>query len=144
MPRNKKIVESLNQLIKGEHMSIDAFNIYISKLKDQNVMYKFQEIQDQHRENIKQLSHYIHGLDGQAEENTGLSGRMAKIKMNMQTSSDIPASDYIKKAIEGMTKGIAMTEELLRGDLDASSRELVGQILERDRESIEKLNDLIQ
>ena len=125
-------------------MSIRAFNVYISKLNDPSVARKFQEIQDQHRENIKQLSHYIHELGGQAEENTGFKGTMAQLKIRMQTSPHIPSSDYIKKAIEGMTKGIAMTEELLRGDLDPSSRELVGQVLERDRNAIQELRSLIE
>ena len=143
MDKQNEVIKSLNQLVQGEYMSIEAFNIYISKLRDDKVRTTFQQVQNQHRENIKNLTYYIQELGGQPKENTGLRGTMADMKINMQTSSEIPPSDYIKKAIEGMTKGIQMTENLLRGDLDDSSRKLVGEILQKDRESIEKLRGLI-
>src|SRR5690554_3495883 len=125
-------------------MSIKAFNIYISKLKDEGVKRAFQEVQDQHRENIKNLTHYIQDLGGQANENSGFKGTMAEMKISMQSSSHTESSDYIKKAIEGMIKGVNMTENLLRGDLDDPSRQLVGEILENDRGAIEKLRSLKQ
>lgn len=138
-----EVIKSLNQLVQGEYMSIEAFNIYISKVRDDKVKTTFQQVQDQHRKNIQNLAHYIQELGGQPKEDTGLKGTMADMKINMQTSPEIAPSDYIKKAIEGMTKGIQMTENLLRGDLDDSSRELVGEILQKDRKSIEKLKSLI-
>ncbi len=123
-------------------MSIKAFNIYISKLKDESIKRSFQEVQNQHRENIKYLTHYIQDLGGLVNENTGFKGTMSELKINMQASGNIEPSDYIKKAIEGMIKGVNMTENLLRGDLDDSSRKLVGEILENDRNSIELLRTL--
>jgi bacterioferritin len=140
--KTKEIIHSLNQLVQGEYMSIKAFNIYISKLKDESIKRSFQEVQNQHRENIKYLTHYIQDLGGLVNENTGFKGTMSELKINMQASGNIEPSDYIKKAIEGMIKGVNMTENLLRGDLDDSSRKLVGEILENDRNSIELLRTL--
>ena len=40
-------------------------------------------------------------------------------------------------------KGVNMAEKVLRGDLDHSSRGIAGEILEKDRKSIEKLNKLL-
>lgn len=142
MNQKQEVIHSLNQLIQGEYMSINAFDIYISKVQNGVIKKTFQSIQDQHRENVKNLACYIQKIGGQANENIGLKGTMSNIKMNIQTSSKIDPSDYIKKAIEGMTTGIHMTEDLLRGDLDEPSRQLVGQILEKDRQSIEILDSL--
>ncbi|RBP35562.1 PA2169 family four-helix-bundle protein [Garciella nitratireducens] len=142
MNKKKEIIHSLNQLIQGEYMSIEAFNIYISKVQDAKVKQIFQQVQNQHRENIKNLSHYIQELGGQPDENIGLKGSMAQMKINIQTSPKIAPSDYIKKSIEGMTKGITMIEKLLRGDLDQTSRKLVEKVLQKDRASIEQLKNL--
>ncbi len=51
----------------------------------------------------------------------------------------------LKKAIEGETKGVNMAEKVLRGgDLDDESRGIAGEILEKDRKSIEKLKKLLE
>ncbi|NLM04466.1 MAG: hypothetical protein GX214_05545, partial [Clostridiales bacterium] len=49
----------------------------------------------------------------------------------------------IEKAIEGETKGVNMAEKVLRGDLDDRSRDIAGEILEKDRKSIDKLKRLL-
>jgi bacterioferritin len=41
-----------------------------------------------------------------------------------------------------MTRGINMAEKVLRGKLDDESRNMVGGILEKDRESIDELRTL--
>jgi len=50
--------------------------------------------------------------------------------------------EVISKAIEGETKGVNMAEKVLRGNLDNESRNVAGQILQNDRESIKKLEGL--
>ncbi|MDD2217917.1 MAG: hypothetical protein PHX63_05750, partial [Eubacteriales bacterium] len=50
----------------------------------------------------------------------------------------------VKKAIDGETKGVNMAEKVLRGKLDNNSRKFVGEILENDRRSIERLKGLVK
>lgn len=140
---NAKVIESLNQLLQGEYMAVESFNNFISKLEDKNVKQCFQEIQKQHRENIDKLASYIQSIGGQPDENLGMKGTMGEMMLNMDLGPSSDMEEIIKKAIEGETKGVNMAEKVLRGDLDDRSRDIAGEILEKDRKSIEKLKKLL-
>ena len=49
-----------------------------------------------------------------------------------------------KVAIEGETKGVNMAEKVLRGNLDDKSRDIAGEILNKDRASIKRLMKLTE
>jgi bacterioferritin (cytochrome b1) len=55
MTDKNETIESLNQLLQGEYMAVESFNMFISKVKDENIKKAFQEIQKQHRQNIDTL-----------------------------------------------------------------------------------------
>lgn len=138
---DNNIENSLNSLLQGEYMAVESFNIFVSKAQNKNYRDVFQDIQKQHRENISLLAEYIQNIGGKPDENLGLKGNMADIKIsfNMYKKDD----NFIKnKAIEGETNGINMTEKVLRGNLDDKSRDIVGEILHKDRKSIKRLKEL--
>ena len=124
-------------------MAVDSFNNFISKLKDDRTIQCFKEVQKQHRENIDKLAEYIQDIGGKPDENIGLKGKMGEMKLNIDLGFQTNANKIIEKAIEGETQGVNMAEKVLRGDLDDRSRDLAGEILKKDRESIEKLKDLL-
>jgi uncharacterized protein (TIGR02284 family) len=140
---NKETIQSLNQLLQGEYMAVESFNNFIPKLEDENVKQIFQEVQKQHRENIDKLASYIQDIGGRAEENLGMKGIMGDIKINIDIGFDADKVEIIEKAIEGETKGVNMAEKVLRGNLDEKSRDIAGEILHKDRKSIEKLKSLL-
>lgn len=142
MSKELETVDSLNELLKGEYMAIESFNNFIPRLDCEEVKGCFQEVQNQHRENISNLVEYIQDIGGQPNENLGVVGKMADFMLDMDLGSDASDKEIINKAIEGETKGINMAEKVLRGSLDNESREVAGDILERDRQSIEKLKSL--
>ncbi|HHT62798.1 MAG TPA: DUF2383 domain-containing protein [Clostridia bacterium] len=123
-------------------MAVESFNSFISKLEDENVKQTFQEIQKQHRENIDKLASYIQNIGGRPKENLGMKGKMGDIKINMELGSDADTDEIIEKAIKGETQGVNMAEKVLRGKLNERSRDLTGEILQKDRISIEKLKGL--
>ncbi len=141
---NAKTIESLNQLLQGEYMAVESFNNFIARLEDQNVKQCFQEVQKQHRENIDKLASYIQEIGGKPEENLGMKGKMGEMKLNMDLGSDADTTEIIEKAIEGETQGVNMAEKVLRGELDEKSRDIAGEILHKDRMSIEKLKRLME
>ena len=143
MSSNLETIKSLNGLLQGEYMAVESFNNFISRLDDESTKNVFQEVQKQHRENIHKLANYIQDIGGQPEENLGMKGTMGEIKLNMDLGSSSDTEEVVKKAIEGETKGINMAEKVLRGDLDDKSRDMAGEILEKDRKSIEKLKNLL-
>jgi hypothetical protein len=72
-----------------------------------------------------------------------MKGHMGDIMLNMQLGSDSDTNEIIEKAIEGETKGVNMAEKVLRGDLDERSRDIAGEVLHKDRKSIEKIKSLL-
>ncbi|MDR7869448.1 MAG: PA2169 family four-helix-bundle protein [Tissierellaceae bacterium] len=142
MDKSKETTKALNELLQGEYMAVESFNNFISRVDDNNIKNGLQDIQKQHRQNIDVLASYIQNIGGKPDENLGLKGKMAELKMNMDLVKSSP-KDIIKEAIEGETKGIEMTEKILRGNLDDESRNITGQILENDRNSIEMLKKLL-
>ena len=142
MDRDKDSIKVLNELLQGEYMAVESFNNFISRVEDDRIKNGLQDVQKQHRENIDILANYIQNIGGQADENLGMKGKMAELKLNLDLikSND---EDIIKEAIEGETNGIEMTEKILRGNLDDKSRDLTGEILANDRKSIDKLNSLL-
>ncbi|MFA5524228.1 MAG: DUF2383 domain-containing protein [Tissierellales bacterium] len=143
MENNQETINSLNQLLQGEYMAVEAFNVFISKAEDGEKKQAFQQVQDHHRDNIKTLASYIQNIGGEPEENLGLKGKMADMKMNIQFGSNPDIHDLIEKAIEGETLGINKAEKILRGELDDKSRDMAGEILHRDRRTLEQLKGLI-
>lgn len=143
MDNNSETIKSLNELLQGEYMAVDSFNNFISRLEDENMKKTFQEIQKQHRENIDKLASYIQSIGGEPDENLGMKGKMGEMMLDMKLGSETDSDEIIEKAIEGETKGVNMAEKVLRGDLDDRSRDIAGEILEKDRKSIEKLKKLL-
>lgn len=141
MAKNKEVINALNELLQGEYMAVESFNNFISRVDD-TIKHGFQDIQKQHRENIDILADYIQNIGGKPDENLGMKGKMAELKMNMDLAGSNP-KEIIEEAIEGETKGIEMIEKILRGNLDDKSREITGGILENDRQSIGKLKKLL-
>ena len=141
MDNKEEAVRSLNKLLQGEYMAIESFNNFINRLKDESVKTTFQDVQKQHRKNTEILANYIQNIGGRPDENLGIKGMMGDIMLNMELGSSV---DYevIKKAIEGETNGVNMAEKVLRGNLDNESRNVAGEILQYDRESIKKLEGL--
>lgn len=143
MDKNEETIKSFNELLQGEYMAIESFNNFIAKVEDNHVKNTFQEVQKQHRQNVEILANYIQDIGGQPEENLGMKGKMADIKINMNLGSNADDIEVIEKAIDGETQGVNMAEKVLRGKLDDRSRDLSGEILKNDRDSIEKLKKLI-
>lgn len=141
MDNKDEKIKSLNKLLQGEYMAIESFNNFINRIEDEETKTTFQMVQKQHRKNADTLASYIQNVGGRAKENLGLKGRIGDIRLNMELGSSI---DYevVKKAIEGETKGINMAEKVLRGNLDDASRNLAGEVLQYDRESIKNLEGL--
>ncbi len=143
MPDNTETIKSLNQLLQGEYMAVESFNTFISKTEDENVKKNLQEIQKQHRQNIDTLASYIQDIDGQPHENLGMKGKLGNMKVGMDLGSKTHTAEIIKKALEGETRGVNMAEKVLRGNLDDKSRDIAGEILHKDRSSIDRLNSLM-
>lgn len=144
MSDKSKTIKALNELLQGEYMAVESFNNFISRIEDEKIKREVQGIQQQHRSNIEKLAVYIQNVGGQPDENLGFKGKMGDLKVNMDLGFKTDDAEIIKKAIEGETRGVNMAEKILRGNLDDESRDLVGEILQKDRMAIRKLKNLVK
>lgn len=138
---NEKSISTLNQLLQGEQMGVDSFNVIIDKIESQDMKKSFQQMQEDYRTHSTQLAKRIQDLGGQPNEKLGLKGVMADAMLNFNLGVNDDDKHVLEKAIEGVGKGVSMAEEIAKGDLDAQSNTLVENILDEDRKHISIMTD---
>jgi len=130
---NKRQIEALNELLKGEYMARDIYD----KTKDiqgdeqvQNMLDKFQKDHDRH---IQQLKQRIFELGGDPEQSAGFAGTMAN--MSATYKSLLGPEALLKQVYEGEKMGVEAYEKRLDG-LDPESQALAKQLMEEDHEHL--------
>lgn len=136
-------VNELNAILKGEHMAIESYDKYIHAVEDDYVRNEFYKILDDHKKHANLLESRIKELGGEPKEKLGLVGIMANTKIAVQTMGDKKAIDLVKQAYDGEDKGIAMAEEIIKGDLDEKSTKLMNDILSKEHDHLRNMNNMI-
>lgn len=135
---DKKVVKELNAYLKGEYMAIKSYGDFIERTKDQSVKQELQNIQQDHKRHAEKVSDRINQLGGRPVKGPGFMGVMSDMKNLVKRNSN--DTDFIlKDAGRGEYKGIQMAEEVVKGDLDAESMNLIKGILDEDRDHVGKL-----
>lgn len=139
----KSVVNELNTVLKGEHMAIESYDRYIHVVEDDKVRSEFHEILDDHKKHASLLDKRIKELGGEPKENLGIAGIMANAKIAVKTMGDKKSIDVLKQAYDGEDKGIAMVEEIIKGDLDEESAKLMNDILSKEHDHLKNMNSMI-
>lgn len=139
---DKKEYNSVNKLLQGEHMAVEVFNTFINKLDNETDKRVFQDIQNQHRNNMSNISSYLQRAGQKPNEKLGIKGAVGEAMVYVQMWNKKNRSQIISKAVKGETNGVNMAEKAVRGNLDDTSRRLVGEVLSKDRMSLNKLQNL--
>lgn len=137
------VVSELSHLLKGEQMAIEAYEKFIRNAEDETVKSEFEKIQEDHKRHAAELSERIESLGGNPDRSTGLSGFMAQTMISTKNIGDTDPLDIIKQAFDGEDKGIAKSEEIVKGDLDQESRMLVNKILSDDHDHLKRMMEMI-
>lgn len=138
----QNVINELNTVLKGEQMAIDSYSRFIEEIKDENIKDELRRIKDDHKKHAAALAGHIRALGGKADSGTGLAGIMAGAKQLVQGigTTDIKV---LQSAYDGEDKGIGMTEEVIKGDLDDQSRDLVMGILSEDHDHLKNMAMMI-
>lgn len=136
------VSKELNTVLKGEQMAVEAYEKFISAVDNDNIKGTFQQIQMNHKENASQLAKRIQDIGEIPEYGTGASGVFANMMLGMETNGK-SSVDILKRAYDGEDKGIAAAEEVVRGDLDDTSMELVKKILSCDHDHLKSMLHLM-
>lgn len=136
------IIHTLNEFLQGQYMGIRAYEKHIEKVEDLEVKRIFEEITNDHREHAQMVKERIVELGGTPVDDQGLMGKI-QVMMSQFRIPDT-TEGIIRNALKGEdTYGIGSSEKIVRGDLDERSYELIENILNKDREHVEKLNRLL-
>lgn len=139
---NKKVVKELNAYLKGEYMAIKAYDGFLERIKDSTMKEELQNIQRDHMRHVAKVSERISDLGGKPVNDAGFMGKISDVKNLIKRNSDDTAF-IIKDAGRGEYRGVQMAEEVVKGDLDLESLNLIKDILNEDRSHVGKLNGFI-
>lgn len=135
-------INELNAFLKGEYMAIDSYNDFIQKAADPKVKAEFQRIQQEHKLHAIQISERIQNLGGRPATGLDIKGKIAEKVSNIKNSRLKNDVDILVQAYDGENMGINIATEIVKGDLDNESMNLIGNIISQDKTHLVDLNDL--
>lgn len=137
------VTNELNVLLKGEFMAVESFEKFIHHIPDVNAKNELKKIQQNHKKHTDEISERIQVLGGKPSRGVGVSGKVAEIISDLKNITKTDSITYLQEAYSGEDKGIKMAREIVKGDLDKESMNLVNQILNEDSSHLGTLNGLI-
>ncbi|RSK27346.1 DUF2383 domain-containing protein [Bacillus sp. HMF5848] len=134
-------VKELNEFLKGHYMAIHGYESLIQHIDNDEVKNAFQSIQQNHKEHASKVAERIQDIGGEPLDGVGVVGSIVETFNNFKDAK-MTDEDLINKACEAEDRGIAMSEEVVRGDLDNESLQLIKSILTEDRLHVSELHKL--
>lgn len=139
---NDTVIEELNTVLRGTFMGIHGFEQYIQKLNNHNLKTDFQKIQQEQKQNAQKISERIQNLGGVPADDEGISGSIISFMHKFM----VPNTErkIIEEAIEGLDKyGVHYSAEVVKGDLDPISKQIVDETINCNLKHAEQLRHLL-
>ncbi len=130
---NKQYIDTLNELLKGEHMAIQVYERTKNLQGDNQVKNMLNGFAKDHQRHIDLLSQRIQELGGVPQKNLGFPGLMVDVT-SMINSIQGP-SHLLKQLYDGEDKGIHAYEDRI-DELDPVSQYVVKGIMVEDHEHL--------
>ncbi|WP_066052060.1 DUF2383 domain-containing protein [Robertmurraya korlensis] len=139
---NDTNIAELNALLKGTYMGIRSMEHYIEKVDDEELKRHFQSMQQETKHNAQLLAERIQNLHGVPADSEGITGAMQGYLHRMMLSED--PKEIIEDALKGVDEyGVNYSEELVKGDLDPESRQIVEEVINTNRRHADFLRHLL-
>ena len=138
----KTSVKELNTFLKGEYMAVDGYQGYIDKVEDEKIKGELEKIKQDHEKHTERISQQIEKLGGQPIQGVGMMGKMAEMVSGVKNMTKDDTNSILEAAYHGEGQGIKMAEEVIKGDLDEKSNQMISEILDTDREHLDTLESL--
>ncbi len=143
MDNKQTVTTTLNEFLKGQYLGIREYEHFIEKLEDKSVKNQTQMMQQEHKQHALQVAERIQNLGGTPVDSEGVIGSV----QSFLSQFNIPdtTEGMIESARKGENEyGIGMSEKMVRGDLDEENRHVIEAILDRDRQRVKLLDELLQ
>ncbi|GGM26939.1 hypothetical protein GCM10011351_10870 [Paraliobacillus quinghaiensis] len=139
---NGLIIEELNTILRASYMGIHSFEHYIQRLDDDELKKSFQTMQQDTKQSALKIAERIQNLGGEPANSEGFSGAMHSYMHKLKISGD--PQKILEDAIKGINNyGVEYSEELVKGDLDQESKEVVEEVIDTNRKHVEQLKQLL-
>lgn len=130
---NNEQIDTLNELLKGEHMAINIYDKVKGIQQDGQVAQMLSEFEQEHIQHADRLAQRIVELGGEPKESTGFSGVMADIHSVINSLRG--PKELLKQVYDGEDKGIHAYEDRI-DEIDPVSQEIVRDIMKEDHEHL--------
>jgi bacterioferritin len=139
---NETVIEELNTVLRGSFMGVRSLEHYIQKVDDNELKKKFQSMQQDIKLNTQIIAERIQNLGGVPADDEGVTGSMHSFMHKITLPND--TEKIIEDALEGFDKyGVQYSEEVVKGDLDPESRQLIEDVIDTNRRHVEQLRQLL-
>ncbi|MBB5171888.1 DUF2383 domain-containing protein [Texcoconibacillus texcoconensis] len=140
--KNDIVVEELNTLLRGTYMGVRSFEHYIQEVENDELKHDFQSMQQEQKQNASKIAERIQNLGGTPADDEGMSGSVHSFMHKVMLPDD--TNKIIEDALKGIDYyGVQYSEELVRGDLDETSRQIVEEVINTNREQSDRLRQLL-
>ena len=138
---NPQQIETLNELLKGEHIAIDIYLKTKGLQKDTQVAEMLSDFENDHKQHAELLIKRINDLGGIPKSGIGLSGIMASLvaKINSYRGPE----QLLKYLYDGEDKGIHALEDRI-DELDSLSQNVARQIAREDHEHLKQFKSRME
>jgi bacterioferritin len=140
---NEMIIEELNTLLRGTYMGIRSLEHYIQKVENLELKHTFQSMQQASKLDAQKLAERIQNLGGVPADDEGVSGSIHSFMHKVMTPNS--PTEMVEDALHGVDNyGVKYSEEVVKGDLDPESRQLVEKVIDTNRRHAEQLKQMLQ
>lgn len=134
-------IKELNAFLKGQYMGIHAYEHLIQRVEEPDIKQELQNIQQEHKMHAMEVAERIQQLGGTPVDDEGFVGSIQNF-IGRFTTPDT-TDEILDSALKGEdVYGLHMSEEIVKGDLDPESKQLIERILNEDRNHLQTLNEI--
>lgn len=135
-------IKELNAFLKGQYMGIHAYENLIQSTDDFYLKKELQNIQKDHKIHAMRIAERIQNLGGIPATDEGLRGSLQNFVGRITAPRSV--DEILRKALKGEEYyGIHISHEIVKGDLDPQSMQLVDEILHHDEKHVDTIKDLL-
>lgn len=130
---NQQYIDTLNELLKGEHMAMQVYEKTKKIQEDTQVQEMLSKFAQDHQRHIDLLSQRVKELGGTPQDKTGFPGIMVDVTTTINAIQG--PKHLLKQLYDGEDKGIHSYEDRI-DELDPVSQYVVKGIMAEDHEHL--------
>lgn len=136
-------IKELNAFLKGQYMGIHAYDYMIHHTSDPFMKHTLQKIQQDHKAHAMRIAERIQNLGGVPVTSEGIVGAIEGSIYNFFMSEE--PDDLLRAALKGEDYyGIQLSSEMVKGDLDPHSQQIVDEVLRQNEKHVQILRLLLK